>query len=482
MKSTLSPFLQNSLAPKLNEVQAGSSQEKPQEAADRKGATAIDCHIPRERIPVAIQEARRQQYNKKEKCYFEKIVLREFEENKTSISSSSQKLLLASDPNKDPDDVVVYVMASWLAQRKFIDIGAVVTTLGDEGVRLKRAQFAKSIFAKLGQPEVPVLVGKDYKMLQMLDDKQRKDHAKFLPLGEPFLADVPEVRKDCRVALIEQLKASADKSVTLLVIAGMTDVQDVLGECPDLVKQKVKEVVVMGGVKRKKDSRKFNEITKNGEPNPAFRKDFLQDSEGFVKDTDGFVKRDKRAYNNLTDATAAKLFYRGVQAAGIPLKILSKEAAYRAAVSPSFYEDVGNTGHVVGQYLRDVQKSALEGLWDGIINGELPKHLNLQWFFDTFTSKKPSDEELQQLERQPPSFDEMWHGGEITKLNLYDPLTLLAAVDASCAMLFKPTRISESGNSPVHMIGAEEVIDPAMAITLMSAMSRAALVSSRSRE
>ena len=315
----------------------------------------------------------------------------------------------------------------------------------------------------------------------MVDDKQRKDHPKFLPLGERFLANAPEVRKDGQAVLIEQLEASADKSVTLLAIAGMTDFQDVLHACPDLVKQKVREVVIMGDVKRKKDSRKFKETTKNGEPNPAFRKDFSQDPEGAVKDSKGFVKRDKRAYNNLTDATAAKLFYRDVQAAEIPLKFLSKEAAYRAAVSPGFYEDIGETGHVVGQYLRDVQKSALEELWNGIIKRELPEHLNLRWFVNTFTSKKPGDEELKQLERQPPSFDEMWNGGEITKLNLYDPLTLLAAVDASCAMLFNPTRISEPGSSPVNMIGAKEVIDPEKAITLMSAMSKSALLSSLSR-
>lgn len=477
MKSTLRPFLQNNPVP--TEMQTASLQEKPRELDGAKGATATPIDVTRGRIPAAIQEARRQ-YNKKEKCHLEKTVLRELEEKKTSIPSPSQKLLLVSDPNKDPDDVVVYVMASWLAKHGFIDIGAVVTTLGDEEVRSKRAQFAKSVFAELGQPEVPVLVGKDY---PMVDDKQRKEHAKFLPLGylgESFLADATQVRKDSRAALIEQLKAAADKSVTLLVIAGMTDVQDVLDACPDLVKQKIKEVVVMGGVKRKKDSHKFNETTKDREPNPAFRKDFSQDPEGFVKDSESFVKRDKRAYNNLTDATAAKIFYRGVQAAGIPLKILSKEAAYRAAVSPSFYEDIGDTGHVVGQYLRDVQKSALEGLWNGILNGELPKHLNLRWFFDTFTSKKPGDEELERLESQPPSFDEMWNGGEITKLNLYDPLALLAAVDASCAMLFKPTRISEPGNSPVNMIGAEEVIDQEKAITLMSAMSTSALLSPRS--
>ncbi|KGS16417.1 hypothetical protein OA77_00560 [Pseudomonas coronafaciens] len=39
--------------------------------------------------------------------------------------------------------------------------------------------------------------------------------------------------------------------------------------------------------------------------------------------------------------------------------------------------------HPVGQYLRDVQKSALKGLWEGIQAGLLPG-LDDSWFFRTF--------------------------------------------------------------------------------------------------
>lgn len=64
------------------------------------------------------------------------------------------------------------------------------------------------------------------------------------------------------------------------------------------------------------------------------------------KDPDGFVQPDEHAYNNTTDMDAARRFYhQGAQEQGIPLRIVSKEATYKAAVSPSLYEGLasGNT-------------------------------------------------------------------------------------------------------------------------------------------
>jgi inosine-uridine nucleoside N-ribohydrolase len=364
----------------------------------------------------------------------EENVLQELQRKKPSEPDS---LILFTDPNKDPDDVATYVMAAQLAKDGHIHVKAVVTTLGDEKVRTQRAQLAKGVFNGLGLPEVSVAVGRDYPM----DDKQRQEHAKFLAGGQSLLASETEVRRDSREALLEQLRGCADRSVTFLVIAGMSDAQDLLDASLVLVKQKIKQVAIMGGVSSEMDS-------------------------------DGFVQPDDRAYNNLTDFHACQNFYRGVQEAGIPLKVLSKEAAYQAAVSPGFYESIARTEHPVGQYLKNVQKSALQGLWEGIASGLIP-NLTFKWFFETFTSTRPINSALETMKQHPLSFDQIWQ--RVTKLNLYDPLTLFVAVEAAADLLFKSFRIHADEKSLVFTIGEQEVVNPGKARTLMSALSKSSL-------
>jgi hypothetical protein len=61
-------------------------------------------------------------------------------------------LILVTDPNKDPDDLNVLVLAAWLQRHGFIDLRAVVTTLGDRQTRLRRARFAKDVLEPAAAP------------------------------------------------------------------------------------------------------------------------------------------------------------------------------------------------------------------------------------------------------------------------------------------------------------------------------------------
>jgi hypothetical protein len=71
-------------------------------------------------------------------------------------------LFLFTDPNKDPDDLSVLVLAAELAEQGFVDIRCVVTTLGDREMRLRRARFAKDVLEGLGLDGVKVGLGGDY--------------------------------------------------------------------------------------------------------------------------------------------------------------------------------------------------------------------------------------------------------------------------------------------------------------------------------
>jgi len=343
-------------------------------------------------------------------------------------------MLLFTDPNKDPDDVVTYTIAKQLQVEGFLHLTDVVVTLGDADIRAQRAQMAKGVFDRLALPHVRVASGQDYPMTPT----QAREHSTFLARGAALRAAPDAVHTDGVRAMRQRLVSSPHK-VGMVVIAGMTDASALLAEAGDLVRERLASITIMGGI------------------DPA-------------RDADGFVQPDTRAYNNATDIHAARTLYRRAQELGITLRILTKEAAYKAAVPPAFYEGIARTGHPVGEYLRDVQKNALKGLWEGIQANLIPG-LDTAWFFRTFLAVEPENSATP--EQQILVFDAIWP--RVTKLNLYDPLTLLAALPGTARMLFQPTPIDCEAGSPVEHVGHAEVVRPEKAKLLLSALAKAAL-------
>ncbi|QBG89918.1 type III secretion system effector protein [Xanthomonas oryzae] len=363
----------------------------------------------------------------------EAAVLRELRLHRPQLPLDT---LLFTDPNKDPDDVVTYTIAKQLQADGFLRLTDVVVTLGDADMRSQRAQLAKGVFDRLALPDVRVARGQDYPMTST----QAREHSKFLAEGAALRAAPDAVHTDGVRAMRERLATSPHK-LGMVVIAGMTDASALLAEAGDLVREKVASITIMGGI------------------DPA-------------RDADGLVQPDTRAYNNATDIHAARALYRRAQQLGIPLRILTKEAAYKAAVPPAFYEGIARNGHPVGEYLRDVQKNALKGLWEGIQANLIPG-LDTAWFFRTFVAAQPQDP-VAADQQGALSFDAIWP--QVTKLNLYDPLTLLAALPGTARLLFQPTPMHREGASPVEHVGHAEVVRPEKARLLLSALAKAALV------
>ncbi|MGW8277283.1 type III secretion system effector XopQ [Xanthomonas axonopodis] len=362
----------------------------------------------------------------------EAAVLRELRLHRPQLPLDT---LLSTDPNRDPDDVVTYTIAKQLQVEGFLRLTDVVVTLGDADMRSQRAQLAKGVFDRLALPDVRVARGQDYPMTST----QAREHSKFLAEGDALRAAPDAVHTDGVRAMRERLATSPHK-LGMVVITGMTDASALLAEAGDLVREKVASITIMGGI------------------DPA-------------RDADGFVQPDARPYNNATDIHAARALYRRAQQLGIPLRILTKEAAYRAAVPPAFYEGIARNGHPVGEYLRDVQKNALKGLWEGI-QANLIRDLDTAWFFRTFVAAQPQDP-VAAGQQGAMSFDAIWP--QVTKLNLYDPLTLLAALPGTARLLFQPTPMHREGASPVEHVGHAEVVRPEKARLLLSALAKAAL-------
>lgn len=361
-------------------------------------------------------------------------------------------LFLFTDPNKDPDDLSVLVLASYLQKQGFVDLRGVVTTLGDRQTRLRRARFAKDVLENLGLEDVKVGVGADYG-LEIKDasgrvdreatEGRRKDHGVFIdsPFGHPRGA----VAADGRALLESELARVSDRAAVLLVNAGMVDLAALLRDAPELVKTKTAEVVIMGGVDPQANAQ-------------------------------GLVAADARAYNNTTHQPSADYVYQRVQELGIPLLVVTKEAAYAAAVPRGFYEGMAATGNPIGVYLRDQQKRALEHLWAGIQQGDLPAALTTEWFFQTFTNvdiDTPAGQAvLAHAEANPEDFDAVWR--KVSKFNLYDPLALLAATPAAGERLFRGDTVPGT-RSDVQLVDEDAVEDPALVKDLLSGLAVQAL-------
>jgi ADP-ribose pyrophosphatase YjhB (NUDIX family)/inosine-uridine nucleoside N-ribohydrolase len=356
-------------------------------------------------------------------------------------------LFLFTDPNKDPDDLIVLVQTKYLQQQGFVDLRCVVTTLGDREMRTTRATFARSVLDDLGLENAKVGVGVDYGFevhdaTGAVDTKategRKKDHHVFLET--PLLRPLAVVELDGLALLKKELGRVPDHSAVWLINSGMADPAALLRDVPELVKQKTAKVVIMGGV-------------------------------GSHVDMRGFVVADQRAYNNMTHQPSADFVYARVQELGLPLVVVSKEAAYAAAVPRTLYDGMAATGHPIGIYLQNQQRQSLANLWEGIHKGHLPPALTPEWFFRTFTdadlSRPAGQAALSDAKAHAEDFERVWK--QVTKFNLYDPLALLAATPGAAELVFRRDVLAGARGN-VQVIGKKSIKDVVLMKDLLAGL------------
>lgn len=231
--------------------------------------------------------------------------------------------------------------------------------------------------------------------------------------GVTYMASPEEVLDGANL-LIQSLEQSQDNSVILLLISGLTDTANLLREHADLVKRKAAVVAIMGGVEQKDNT--------------------------VVLDDQGYMLPDSAA-NNKFDMDAAKYVYRRFQELAIPMVILTREAAYAAPVPRELYDRMAETGHPVGIKLRDSQKKAIQDLWfranlaaDDIRRNKLPERCDKQWFCKTFCADQGMDR---------TGDDDIWD--LIQCFQLYDPMTLIAAIPGLTERFFTPVVVTVNG-------------------------------------
>lgn len=349
------------------------------------------------------------------------------------LRSLCRRLLIVGDFGKDLDDedTVLFLTGEQRHRRQtqleffstpgsrkqdLFELKAVIANLAPP---IKRAQLAKGTLKLLGQPNVPVGIGTDCK-----NSPNGHDH-EFAKVT--YMADVSEL-EDGRELLVRTLQTAEDNSLTLVLISGMTDIAAILREHGDLVKAKIESVAIMGGVEVEKDTNKV------------------------VIDKDGFMVPDSAA-NNKFDMDSAIYTYRRIQELGIPMVILTRAAAYACKVPRSFYDELAATGHPVGIKLRDSQQGSIEALWQKVClpvghegRAKMPERLNRDWFCDTFCGGKGKDRTGE---------DSIWD--LIQSFNLYDPMTLIAAVPELRERFYDPT-VVKVGETEHLIIGVSDAI------------------------
>ena len=295
------------------------------------------------------------------------------------VEGTGTPIIISTDIGRDIDDELSIVLLASLKRMCLLNPIAIVTTLAPQG---ERANLLRGSLDALGMVNIPVGIGssggvaKGEKLEYYGGEYARKSCATF----------------ENGVQLMKRaLKAAPKKSVQFLCIASLTDTASLIQKYEELFFDKVKEVVVMGGVE-----------------------DF-ESSEFLQPDT---------AYNNNCDMPAARFVYKRCQELGIPTITVSRWAAYGSSVSTNLLDELARTEHMVACNIRNVSEASLMKLWkkvnfplDDPRREKLPERCDREWFCRTFTSKYAMSDD-----------ESIW--SQVTKVNLYDPLALLACVPA----------------------------------------------------
>ncbi len=310
-----------------------------------------------------------------------------------------KNVLTITDPGLDPDDIVCAWLLTKLRAHGLVNL---IGFIANYSPSLQRARLLKRVLISLGAGDVPVVKGTDCN-----SNHEVRAYEFDFKVGGASNYEVNQSLE--RASYVRSLlEEQPERSVTLLLISGLTDIHNLITECPELLKSKLKEVYIMGG--------------------------------GSWGD-DGTFLADPTASNNKFDRLLdCQAVYDWFIDQGIPLHVLTRHAAYAASVTPDFYDRLA-TVNTVGAHLAKIQQSSIASLWQ-FANSNPPEHRqNRGWFIKTFTD----EEELPITAEQSP-----WD--YIKRLSLYDPLTVMWMVYPE---FFKPS-LSEKDDVQIVGLSREE--------------------------
>lgn len=354
---------------------------------------------------------------------------------KTQQVAPSGSCLLMNNPNHDPDDVVAQALARQLEQLGF-------------------AQWQE--WSAPVRPATPLPLGRELSPHRPDAGSGVVHHAPTLPAPRSFsgsrLTDEALHRATSdpigisRVEHMRHLLLAADQPITLVATAGMSEVATLLKNEPQLTASKIKRIVVMAAIAAQRDG-------------------------------DGFVVPDRQAFPQLPEYLSAQRLFRRAQELGIPLRILSEEAARRTGPDHgASTEDTPSHPPISLSGARQASGSGVLSRDHGPLAALAPHLRQIDQPGSSLPGMSaPNPGIANHASEHSPDFDRIW--GSENSLNLYQPLTLLAALDEVNSALFSPQQVAHRsrGLGTVEFIGPSQVSSPDHVRLLMSALTKLAL-------
>lgn len=300
-----------------------------------------------------------------------------------------QKFVIFTDPNKDTDDLITIVMLENMRKQGLLEFEGIITTHGNSETVFKRACFTQSILT---------LMGNSFKVCAGIGEENNHNTSSnvFVEFDgiEDLLryADKNLICNNSLSYLKDIFIKASPQSLDILIISQMTDLCNFIECCSSLFLSKVKTVTIMGNFELNDDC-------------------CLPDNSA----------------NNMFDIVASTKLFNFLQINQVTTKFINRNSASQVSVAMDFFDRLNNDNKIEN-YIIHSQKKCLRDLYCRIINQKDLVRLTPEWFYKTFTNLK--EEEY---------FDFMSKGtnenyvsilmNRVTKLNLYDPLTLIASID-----------------------------------------------------
>ncbi|KAL1511186.1 hypothetical protein AB1Y20_006001 [Prymnesium parvum] len=185
-----------------------------------------------------------------------------------------ENFVIVTDPGKDQDDELALILARTLSDMGLIKLRAVITNLAPAA---DRAKLARGTLDALAMNDVPVGIGTSGGR-----DKQHIDSS-IADTGINYLKR--KVSLDGADLLLRTYEEAKPNSITLLLIASLTDAADFIKSHEKLFARKTCRVAIMGGVMNSVDHSKPLEpdptAQKSARPN-VFDKALAVDADGKI--------------------------------------------------------------------------------------------------------------------------------------------------------------------------------------------------------
>jgi len=294
----------------------------------------------------------------------------------------------------DADEAAALMLGCYATRMGHMEL---LSFIGNHVRAKERARNAKQILTALGLGDVPVGMG----------ERGFGTSSEECESNPRFLSHPTKIGLG-RDVLKWTLENADKKSVVLALNSGFTDAVWLWMDNPGLFLNKVKQVVIMGGIEMEGEFPRLND-------------------EGFFLPSIG----KGGAANNNFDRGSTLHLYQLVQEFGIPTIITTRFAAYGCKLPFAIFDEMSRTGNPIGKRVANIQKDRLRELW-GKANapkghparGDLPARCDRTWFTNTFCgSNDPGDDDVV---------------NHLAEVAWYDPMNLIAGIGILREQFYDP--------------------------------------------